>query len=117
MGDNESNSYEILKQNLNPTGNIELFKVGHHGSYHSVNKKMSELINPAISIISVGENHYGHPHKRVLNNLKKSKILRTDKDNAIKIKTDGTNYDVYTYDYKKGCWRKKRLFNMSFNQR
>jgi len=117
MGDNESNSYEILKQNLNPTGDIELFKVGHHGSYHSVNKKMSELINPAISIISVGENHYGHPHKRVLNNLKKSKILRTDKDNAIKIKTDGTNYDVYTYDYKKGCWRKKRLFNMSFNQR
>lgn len=111
MGDNEINSYDILKENLNPTGPIELFKVGHHGSYNSVDKKMANLINPSISVISVGENSYGHPHKRVLYHLQKSRILRTDKDNAIKIKTNGSDYSIYTYDYKKSRWCKKRNLN------
>ena len=108
MGDNEVNSYPTLQKFINPDEKIELFKVGHHGSYNSVDENMATLIKPEVSIISVGPNGYGHPHKKVLNHLKKSRIFRTDRDNSIKIKTNGENFAVYTYDYKKSCWRKNK---------
>ena len=107
MGDNETNNFDILKKNLNPTGKIEIFKVGHHGSKKSINKTMANFLNPQISIISVGENAYGHPHPKTLSHLKKSKIFRTDKDNAIKIKTNGKKYSIYTYNSKTSNWDKK----------
>ena len=106
MGDNEITSYETLKTNLNPTGAIELFKIGHHGSYNSVDEKMVKLISPDISVISVGENSYGHPHPKTLYALRNSKIYRTDMDNTIKIKTNGKTFDVYTYNPEKSIWRK-----------
>ena len=86
---------EILdKYNL---PNIDVLKVGHHGSKISSSKEFIDGINPKYSIISVGKNnHYGHPNREVLNNLKNSKIYRTDHDesvifkfrnNALKIET------------------------------
>ena len=76
---------EILdKYNL---PNIDVLKVGHHGSKTSSSKEFINKINPKYSIISVGKNNrYGHPNKEVLNNLKKSKIYRTDKDGSIVFK-------------------------------
>lgn len=106
MGDNEANSYEFLKNKLSPNGKIELFKVGHHGSYNSVDKKMAELISPDISVISVGENSYGHPHPKTLSALRGSRIYRTDMDNTVRIKTNGKAFDVYTYNSQKSVWRK-----------
>ena len=106
MGDNEKNSYDMLKAHLNPTGEIELFKVGHHGSYNSVDEKMAKLVAPSVSVISVGENQYGHPHPKALSCLRGSRIYRTDMDNTVKIKTNGKEFEVYTYDPKTSCWRK-----------
>lgn len=106
MGDNETNSYEQLKENLHPSGEIEVFKVGHHGSANSMNKKMAELISPNISVISVGENSYGHPHPKALKALRGSRIYRTDMDNTVRIKTNGKNFDVYTYSPEKNRWTK-----------
>ncbi len=38
-------------------------------------------------LVSVGKNNrYGHPNKEVLDNLKKSKIYRTDQDGSIMFK-------------------------------
>ena len=71
--------------------NIDVLKVGHHGSKTSSGKKFIDEINPKYSIISVGKNNrYGHPNKEVLNNLSDSKIYRTDQDGSImfKIKKD-----------------------------
>ena len=70
---------------------IDVLKVGHHGSKTSSGKDFINEINPKYSIISVGKNNrYGHPNKEVLENLKDSKIYRTDKDGSImfKIKND-----------------------------
>ena len=70
---------------------IYVFKVGHHGSKTSSDKKFIDEIKPKYSIISVGKNNrYGHPNKEVLNNLKQSKVYRTDQDGSImfKIKND-----------------------------
>ncbi|MCR4881708.1 MAG: DNA internalization-related competence protein ComEC/Rec2 [bacterium] len=106
MGDNEINSYELLKTNLHPSGDIELFKLGHHGSKNSVNKKMAQLISPKVSVVSVGENSYGHPNSKAMSVLRGSRIYRTDMDNTVRIKTNGRNFDVYTYNPQSNRWQK-----------
>ena len=70
---------------------IDVLKVGHHGSKTSSSKSFINIIKPKYSVISVGKNNkYGHPNREVLNNLKESKIYRTDQDGSImfKIKND-----------------------------
>ena len=80
---------EILeKYNLS---NIDVLKVGHHGSKTSSDKNFIDEMAPKYSVISVGKNNrYGHPNKKVLNNLDGSRIYRTDQDGIImfKIKND-----------------------------
>ena len=64
--------------------NVDFLKVGHHGSNTSSSNEFIDAVKPRYSIISVGKNNrYGHPKEEVLNNLKKSKIYRTDKDGSI----------------------------------
>ena len=64
--------------------NIDVLKVGHHGSKTSSSKNFISKINPKYSIISVGRNNrYGHPNKEVLNILKDSKIYKTDQNGSI----------------------------------
>lgn len=66
----------INKYNLN---NVDILKVGHHGSNTSTSKSLVNKVNPKISIISVGlNNRYKHPNKEVLDTLKNSMIYRTD---------------------------------------
>ena len=73
---------EILNKYNLP--NIDVLKVGHHGSKTSSSKEFIDEINPKYSIISVGTNNrYGHPNKEVLENLEDSKIYRTDHDGSI----------------------------------
>ena len=70
--------------NLN---NIDILKVGHHGSKTSSSENFINKINPKYSIISVGKNNwYGHPNNEVLSILKDSNIYRTDIDGSIKFK-------------------------------
>ena len=67
--------------------NIDVLKVGHHGSKTSSSVTFINEMNPKYSIISVGKNNrYGHPNREVLNNLNKSKIYRTDEDGSITFK-------------------------------
>ncbi len=70
---------------------IDIFKVGHHGSKTSSGKDFIDFINPKYSVISVSKNNmYGHPNSSVLSNLEKSKIYRTDQNGSImfKLKND-----------------------------
>ena len=53
----------------------------------SNSEKFINEINPKYSIITVGKsNRYGHPNKKVLDNLDNSKIYRTDEDGSIMFK-------------------------------
>ena len=76
---------EILnKYNIS---DIDVLKVGHHGSKTSSSKEFINEISPKYSIISVGKNNrYGHPNKEVIYILDKSKIYRTDQDGSIMFK-------------------------------
>ena len=86
---------EIIKKYNLP--NIDILKVGHHGSKTSSSKKFINDINPKYSIISVGKNNrYGHPNKEVLENLKNSKIYRTDEDESIMFKIKNNKLKIET---------------------
>ena len=76
---------EILnKYNLS---NIDILKVGHHGSKTSSSESFINKINPLYSVISVGKNNwYGHPNEDVLEILKDTDIYRTDTNGSIKFK-------------------------------
>ena len=86
MGDASSATEKVILDKYN-LPDIDVFKVGHHGSKTSSSKEFINEINPKYSIISVGKNNrYGHPNKEVLENLSKSKIYRTDQDGSIMFK-------------------------------
>ena len=92
MGDEGVEKEEDILDKYN-ISDIDVLKVGHHGSKTSSGKEFINEINPKYSIISVGKNNrYGHPNKEVLNNLEKSKIYRTDMDGSIMFKIK--NYDL-----------------------
>ena len=75
--------------------NIDVLKVGHHGSKTSSSKEFISYINPKYSVISVGKNNkYGHPNKEVLNNLKETKIYRTDLNGSIMFKTNSKGLKI-----------------------
>lgn len=77
---------------------IDFLKVGHHGSRTSSSKEFISKINPQYSIISVGRNNkYGHPNKKVLNNLDNSKIYRTDQNGSIMLKIKDNKLEIETY--------------------
>lgn len=84
----------LNKYNLS---NIDVLKVGHHGSKTSSSKSFINETNPKYSIISVGKNNrYGHPNKEVLNNLENSKIYRTDQVGSIMFKIKNNKLKIET---------------------
>ena len=90
MGDSGIEKEKDILDKYN-ISDIDVLKVGHHGSKTSSDKKFIDEIKPKYSIISVGKNNrYGHPNKEVLDTLNDSKIYRTDQDGSImfRIKKD-----------------------------
>lgn len=102
MGDAGVEAFKNLdEKHLGSKGlpeNIEVLKVGHHGAANVVDKSMLKSISPKVSLISTGINNYGHPNKVTLDTLSETDIFRTDKNNSIKISTDGVKYQLFTYD-------------------
>ncbi|MBQ6323371.1 MAG: DNA internalization-related competence protein ComEC/Rec2, partial [Bacilli bacterium] len=86
---------EILDKYSLP--DIDVLKVGHHGSKTSSGKEFIDKINPKYSIISVGKNNrYGHPNKEALENLGGSNIYRTDLDGSIMFKINNNKLKIET---------------------
>lgn len=84
----------IEKYNLN---DIDVLKVGHHGSNTSSSKIFINNIKPKYAIISVGKNNrYGHPKSSVLDTLSNSKIYRTDLDGSIMFKIKNNKLEIET---------------------
>ena len=109
-GDSGIEAFNKLKGQL--PKNISVLKVGHHGALGVVNEDMINYLKPKISLISVGENTFGHPAVYTLNMLNSTQILRTDINNSIKFVVNDKGYKVYTYDIKK----KKFVITKSLKQ-
>ncbi|MBR3210893.1 MAG: DNA internalization-related competence protein ComEC/Rec2 [Bacilli bacterium] len=96
MGDASTTTEKEILNNYN-LPDIDILKVGHHGSRTSSGKEFINEINPKYSIISVGKNNrYGHPNKEVLENLENSKIYRTDQDGSIMFKIKNNKLRIET---------------------
>ena len=64
----------------------DILKVGHHGSNTSTSEEFIKHVTPEEAIISCGKNNkYGHPHKEVINILKRNNVIirRTDLEGTI----------------------------------
>ena len=96
MGDASSTTEKEIMNKYN-LPDIDVLKVGHHGSKTSSSIEFIDEINPKYFIISVGKNNrYGHPNKEVLENLKDSKIYRTDIDGSIMFKIKNNKLKIET---------------------
>lgn len=72
---------------------INILKVGHHGSKTSSDKTFIEQTKPKYSLISVGLNNmYRHPNKEVLENLKDSSVLMTSTSGMVKMNLNNLTY-------------------------
>ena len=65
---------------------VDILKVGHHGSNTSTSESFLEAVSPKIALIGVGlDNKFGHPGEEVIKRLEERKvsIFRTDKEGEI----------------------------------
>ena len=80
---------------------VDVLKMGHHGSSTSTCKEFFEAVSPSLALISCGkDNDYGHPHRETLELLKESGIdyERTDLKGTIIVGSDGKNLKTYFAD-------------------
>ena len=80
---------------------VDVLKVGHHGSNTSSSKSFLESVDPEISIISVGkENSYGLPKDTIIKRLNSigTNIYRTDVSGTIQIISDGKDNKLLEVD-------------------
>jgi len=79
--------------------NVDILKVGHHGSSSSSSPLFIKSVGPKIAVICCGQgNKYGHPHQETISLLQSLgiEIYRTDLSGTILIKTDGIDYQIFT---------------------
>ncbi|MEF9920890.1 MAG: MBL fold metallo-hydrolase [Erysipelotrichaceae bacterium] len=81
--------FEKLMMNKYPKLDIDILKVGHHGSNSASSSLFIQQLSPTIASISSGyHNRYHHPHRDTIRNLKKhhAYISNTADDGAIRIR-------------------------------
>jgi competence protein ComEC len=82
---------------LNIVHDIDILKVGHHGSKYSSSQEFLSIVKPEVAIYMAGEdNKYKHPHQETIDALKAihAEIYGTDKYGTIQVITDGISYDL-----------------------
>ena len=95
-GDAEIQAERILA-NLDSLLNVDVLKVGHHGSSTSSIMSMVKHVSPKYAIISVGQNNrYGHPSEKIVQRWVDSDaiVFRTDKNGAVIIAVDGEGMSI-----------------------
>ncbi|MBS1150300.1 MAG: hypothetical protein H6Q89_1998 [Myxococcaceae bacterium] len=64
FGNKQEGYHDIESSTAERVGDVEVYRADHHGSAHSSNECFMSVLHPEVSIISTGENNYGHPAKR-----------------------------------------------------
>ena len=86
----------VQSQLVSRIGEVDIYKVAHHGSRFQDLDLMREL-SPQIAVISVGAtNTYGHPAPATISALTQlgAKVLRTDIDGAVAIKATSHQFSL-----------------------
>lgn len=91
---------QVLAESSGNALEAGLLKVAHHGSRNSTVPEFLAVVRPRFAVISVGEeNPYGHPSPELLGRLAGAgvRVLRTDRDGAVRILTDGERMSIDCY--------------------
>ena len=83
---------------------VDVLKVGHHGSNTSTGYRFLNAVMPTYGVISVGEdNSYGHPHDEPMSRLNQAGVtlFRTDELGTILAVSDG-NGITFTWEDQSG---------------
>ena len=98
MGDAEQEAErDMMMLDSLPVPEVEILKVGHHGSRTASSEDFLSITSPEIAIYMAGEgNTYGHPHEETITALESigATIYGTDVNGTIVIHTDGVTYQV-----------------------
>lgn len=79
-----------------------ILKAGHHGSSTSSSLEFLKKVKPAGIILSYGkDNTYGHPHPKVMANIKQigAKAYSTAQDGTIIVTTNGKTYSTTAKEF------------------
>ena len=74
---------------------VDILKLGHHGSKTSLSEEYLKATSPALALISAGvNNRYGHPAPEVMRRLQKLSIpsVSTQDRGTITLRTDGVKW-------------------------
>lgn len=103
MGDAGFSEEDLILDDLR-TGqlqelSVDVLKVGHHGSRYSSGEDFLLAVNPDVSVVSVGDNNYGHPSDEATASIlySDSILYRTDWDGAVIITIYTDRYEIITY--------------------
>ncbi|MGC8971343.1 MAG: ComEC/Rec2 family competence protein [bacterium] len=97
LGDAEIEEQSFLIEINRDKLRSKVLKISHHGSSTGTNQRLIDIVSPETAVISVGRNNpYGHPHREVLELLRRNNVrfYRTDRDGTVAILSDGTRYKV-----------------------
>jgi competence protein ComEC len=79
---------QLMTENSDHLLDVDVLKVGHHGSKYSTGSDFLAALSPGLAAISVGaKNSYGHPTTETLGRLAAARIpaLRTDLVGSIRL--------------------------------
>ena len=118
-GDAEAiNESEMLEAGYNL--DVDVLKVGHHGSTSSSTKAFLEAVSPEYAVILCGKNNsYGHPEDETLSKLEEAsaEVYRTDINGTITMYSDGVTINILTENKveKTTVWAGSILPNSYYN--
>lgn len=81
-------------------GDVDILKVAHHGAKTASSEKFLKYAKPEISVISVGDNSYGHPADETIQRLSSyGRVYRTDEVGCVEVVITNGNYSVVGCEY------------------
>ena len=86
--------------NAGAAPDVDILKVGHHGSRDATDLTVVQSATPQAAVISVGYNYYGHPSDEVIALLADAgaEVYRTDECGAITVNMDlDGDYEITTF--------------------
>ncbi len=84
---------------------MTVVQIPHHGSNGSSSESLIAVTNPLFAVAQAGpQNQYGHPHSSVIDRWGPHRVLRTDRDGAIRIVSDGQTIEVSSWN-PQGGWQ------------
>lgn len=97
MGDAEDSLEKYLAEAYGDELDVDILKLGHHGSDSSSGQEFLDLTSPVHAVVSAGkENKYGHPSLRVLKRAERihSTVWRTDKHGDVTVMIGDGGYEI-----------------------